>query len=94
MRPGDTASVTIDSYPDHKFRARVEALSPGTGSTFSLLPAENATGNWVKVVQRVPVRLDILNPDPGLPLHAGLSAVVEVDTGYHRFSWPWDRARG
>ena len=57
MRPGQTATVEIDTYPDVVFDAKVESLSPGTGLTFSLLPAENATGNWVKVVQRLPVRL-------------------------------------
>jgi membrane fusion protein, multidrug efflux system len=86
MRAGQKATVVVDTYPDRVFDARVESLSPGTGLTFSLLPAENATGNWVKVVQRLPVRLAILDPDPQAPLHAGLSATVEVDTGYHR---PW-----
>ena len=68
------------------FRAKVESLSPGTGLTFSLLPAENATGNWVKVVQRLPVRLSIDHLDLDAPLHAGLSATVEVDTE-HRRRW-------
>ena len=66
--------------------ATVESLSPGTGLTFSLLPAENATGNWVKVVQRLPVRLALEEPDADLLLHAGLSATVEVDTKHRR---PW-----
>jgi membrane fusion protein (multidrug efflux system) len=86
MRPGQPATVEIDTYPDVVFPARVQSLSPGTGLTFSLLPAENATGNWVKVVQRLPVRLTIEKLDPDAPLHAGLSATVEVDTGYRR---PW-----
>ncbi len=86
MRPGQSAMVTVDTYPDVVFPARVESLSPGTGLTFSLLPAENATGNWVKVVQRLPVRLSIEKSDPRAPLHAGLSATVEVDTRYRR---PW-----
>ena len=63
MRPGQTATVSIDTYPDAVLEARVESLSPGTGLTFSLLPAENATGNWVKVVQRLPVRLSLAKPD-------------------------------
>jgi membrane fusion protein, multidrug efflux system len=67
------------------FTATVESLSPGTGLTFSLLPAENATGNWVKVVQRLPVRLALEDPRSRL-LHAGLSASVEVDTQHRR---PW-----
>jgi membrane fusion protein (multidrug efflux system) len=92
MRPGQTATVEIDTYPDTVFHAKVESLSPGTGLTFSLLPAENATGNWVKVVQRLPVRLVIDELDPNHPLASGLSATVEVDT---RFRRPWlDRVDG
>ena len=82
MRAGDTATVTVDTYPGHSFEARVQSLSPGTGSEFSVLPAQNATGNWVKVTQRLPVRLMIENPDGELPLHTGMSADVEVDTKY------------
>jgi membrane fusion protein, multidrug efflux system len=84
MRPGQKATVEVDTYPDAAFEAKVESLSPGTGLTFSLLPAENATGNWVKVVQRLPVRLALTRFDPNAPLHAGLSATVSVDTGYQR----------
>ena len=84
MRPGQTATVEIDTYPDIVFAAKVQSLSPGTGLTFSLLPAENATGNWVKVVQRLPVRLSFSGLDPNHPLAAGLSATVEVDTGFRR----------
>jgi len=84
MRPGQTATVEVDTYPGIVFPATVESLSPGTGLTFSLLPAENATGNWVKVVQRLPVRVSIDHFNPEAPLHAGLSATVEVDTQYHR----------
>lgn len=86
MHPGQQATVEIDTYPDKVFRATVQSLSPGTGLTFSLLPPENATGNWVKVVQRLPVRLTIDDRDPNQPLHAGLSAYVDVDTQYRR---PW-----
>ena len=86
MRPGQSAEVSIDAYPSHRFKAHVTSLSPGTGSQFSLLPPENATGNWVKVVQRVPVRLQLDRDEfgGGLPLHAGLSAEVKVDTEHHR----------
>lgn len=96
MRPGQPATVEVDTYPGVVFPAKVESLSPGTGLTFSLLPAENATGNWVKVVQRLPVRVSLDHFDPDAPLHAGLSATVEVDTGHSRpllgrverlFSW-------
>jgi len=80
MRAGQTATVRIDRYPGRRFPARVASVSPSTGSQFSLLPPENATGNWVKVVQRVPVRLQLDGADPGFLLQAGLSADVTVDT--------------
>jgi membrane fusion protein (multidrug efflux system) len=86
MRPGQDATVEIDTYPGVEFHAKVASLSPGTGLTFSLLPPENATGNWVKVVQRLPVRLALENIAPDVPLHAGLSVTVSVDTKYRR---PW-----
>ncbi|MGE5723032.1 MAG: HlyD family secretion protein, partial [Sphingomonadales bacterium] len=78
MRLGQPATVKIDAYPDYELRARLTSFSPGTGNSFSLLPAENATGNWVKVVQRLPVELTLLDVPDGLPLHAGLSAEVTV----------------
>ena len=86
MRPGQSATVEVDTFPGTVCHAKVESLSPGTGLTFSLLPPENATGNWVKVVQRLPVRLALDDSCHDLPLHAGLSADVEVDTHYRR---PW-----
>jgi membrane fusion protein (multidrug efflux system) len=82
MRPGDEATVTVDAYPGVTFKARVASLSPGTGSQFSVLPAQNATGNWVKVVQRLPVRLEVENLDQQHPLRAGMSVTADVDTGY------------
>ncbi len=84
MRPGQPASFKVDAYPKTTFHGRVESLSPGTGSSFALLPAENATGNWVKVVQRLPVRISIDNPPEDLPLHAGLSVNAKVDTAHKR----------
>ena len=81
MRVGQSATITIDAYPDVKLTGHVASFSPGTGNSFSLLPAENATGNWVKVVQRLPVQIAVDSVPAGLPLHAGLSSVVEVDTG-------------
>jgi membrane fusion protein (multidrug efflux system) len=84
MRPGQSATFKVDAYPGVTFHGRVQSLSPGTGSSFSLLPAENATGNWVKVVQRLPVRIAIDDPPEDLPLHAGLSVTVKVDTAHHR----------
>lgn len=80
MRAGQPATIDIDTYPDRTFTARVESIGAGTGSEFSVLPPQNATGNWVKVVQRIPVRLVIDNADPDHPLRAGMSATVEVDT--------------
>jgi membrane fusion protein (multidrug efflux system) len=84
MRVGQAATVEVDSYPGKTFRAKVASVSPGTGSQFSVLPPENATGNWVKVVQRLPVRLELERLDPAYPLQGGLSANVSVDTQYRR----------
>ena len=84
MRVGQKVSVQVDSYPGRTFTGMVASTSPGTGSQFSLLPPENATGNWVKVVQRLPVRVELDRLDSVLPLHAGLSAAVSVDTQHRR----------
>lgn len=81
LRPGQPARVTIDAYPGVEWSARVESLGPATGAEFALLPPENASGNWVKVVQRVPVRLAFEAGGPDLALRAGMSATVRVDTG-------------
>jgi membrane fusion protein (multidrug efflux system) len=83
MAPGQQAEVLIDAYPGHKLTGTVVSVSPGTGAEFSLLPAENASGNWVKVVQRLPVRVE-LKAAADVPLRAGLSANVEVDTRRQR----------
>jgi membrane fusion protein (multidrug efflux system) len=82
MRPGQEATIHVDAYPDHKFKAHIVSMSPGTGSDFAVLPPENATGNWVKVVQRLPVRLELDEVDPDRPLFSGISVTVRVDTGY------------
>jgi membrane fusion protein, multidrug efflux system len=79
MRVGQRAEVQLDAFPDHVLPGRVESIGVGTGSEFSVLPAQNATGNWVKVVQRVPVRIK-LDGKPPVPLIAGLSAEVKVIT--------------
>lgn len=81
LRPGQAARVRVDAYPGQEWGARVESLGPATGAEFALLPPENASGNWVKVVQRVPVRLALEAGGPDLPLRAGMSASVRVDTG-------------
>lgn len=80
LQPGLKAEIEIDSYPGQTFTGTVQSLSAGTGSRFSLLPPENATGNWVKVVQRVPVKilLDGTQPTNPHPLRAGMSAVVTI----------------
>ncbi|MEZ5648764.1 MAG: HlyD family secretion protein, partial [Alphaproteobacteria bacterium] len=73
-----------DSYPNYQWRGVVESISPATGAEFALIPAQNASGNWVKVVQRVPVRVRIESPEDVPPLRAGMSATVKIDTGYSR----------
>jgi membrane fusion protein (multidrug efflux system) len=84
MRLGQPATVKIDAFPDRNLHARLTSFSPATGNMFSMLPAENATGNWVKVVQRLPVEFTVLDLPKDLPLHAGLSVTVTVDTGHQR----------
>ncbi len=84
MKPGQKADVVLDTYPDKTFEATVQAVGAGTGAEFSLLPAQNATGNWVKVTQRIPVRLQLTDPDAKLALRTGMSATVTVDTGVSR----------
>ncbi len=85
VRPGQKATVTVDTYPDVVWHGVVESVSPAAAQEFSLLPAQNTSGNWVKVVQRVPMRVRIDTSDKNLPpLRAGMSAEVEVDTGHAR----------
>ncbi|MBS1222391.1 MAG: HlyD family secretion protein, partial [Proteobacteria bacterium] len=78
IHPGQPATVTVDLLPGRTFRGEVEGLSPASGAAFSLLPPENATGNWVKVTQRFAVRVRILHPVP--ELRVGASAEVRIDT--------------
>jgi len=84
MRLGQTATIAIDAFPDHELKGHVESFSPGTGNSFSVLPAENATGNWVKVTQRLPVVIVLDETPKDIALHAGLSVAVTVDTGHKR----------
>jgi membrane fusion protein (multidrug efflux system) len=85
LKMGQPAQVFVDTFPDHAFAGTVISISPGTGAQFAILPPQNASGNWVKIVQRVPVRVR-LDPDPMTnKLRAGMSAYVEIDTG--RKSW-------
>jgi membrane fusion protein (multidrug efflux system) len=81
LQIGQRATVFVDTFPDTAFFGTVESVSPGTGAQFAILPPQNASGNWVKVVQRVPLRVR-LDKDPMLSkLRAGMSAIVEIDTG-------------
>mgnify|MGYP006267195851 CR=1 FL=1 len=90
IRPGAPVDVSIDTYPDCKWSGHVATLSAGSDSSFSALPAENASGNWVKVVQRIPVRVAIDRADDSRcaarPLRAGMSAVIRIDTGKRRIT--------
>ena len=81
---GQLASITVDAYPGVEWSATVDAIAPATGAEFSVLPPQNATGNWVKVVQRIPVLLDIEQPPGGNPLRAGMTVAVSIDTERER----------
>ncbi len=85
VRAGQRATVTVDTYPNAVWQATVQSISPAAAQEFSLLPAQNTSGNWVKVVQRVPMRIRLDTSDKTLPpLRAGMSVVVNVDTGHAR----------
>ncbi len=84
VRVGQSATVRVDAYPDHAREAVVASISPATGAEFALLPPQNSTGNWVKVVQRLPVRLRLEKPASDPPLRAGMSVFVEIDTRHKR----------
>ncbi len=81
VREGQSASVVVDAYPGRTWPAKVVGIAPATGAEFALLPPQNASGNWVKVVQRIPVRLTIEPKPTDPPLRAGMSVQVEIDTG-------------
>jgi membrane fusion protein (multidrug efflux system) len=85
VRPGQPVTVTVDTYPDAEWHGTIESISPAAAQEFSLLPAQNTSGNWVKVVQRIPMRVRIDTSDKNLPpLRAGMSVEVDVDTGHTR----------
>jgi membrane fusion protein (multidrug efflux system) len=85
VRPGQPVTVTVDTYPDMQWKGTVESISPAASQEFSLLPAQNTSGNWVKVVQRIPMRVRVDTSDSDLPpLRAGMSVEVDVDTGHAR----------
>jgi membrane fusion protein (multidrug efflux system) len=84
VRPGQKATVEVDTYPGQQWTGTVESISPASASSFSLLPAENTSGNWVKVVQRIPMRVSVTN-SPGKPqLRVGMSVELSVNTGHER----------
>ena len=81
---GNKVKISVDAFPGHDWEGTLQSIAPATGSEFSILPAQNASGNWVKVVQRVPVHIafDLKASDP--PLRSGMSVSVEIDTGHQR----------
>jgi membrane fusion protein (multidrug efflux system) len=88
---GQTVEIRLDTYPDRRWRGRVESISQATGAEFAVIPSQNATGNWVKVAQRIPVRIaiEVRGDDPSL--RAGMSAIVDIDTGHDRPAPGWVR---
>lgn len=80
IHPGQPVKIEVDMYPGQTFHGVVENINPATGSVFSLLPPQNANGNWVKVIQRVPVKIRVENPNPKFPLLVGTSTTVTIDT--------------
>jgi membrane fusion protein, multidrug efflux system len=85
VRPGQQVAVSVDTYPDLEWRGTVESISPAAAQEFQLLPAQNTSGNWVKVVQRIPMRVRVDTSDQSRPpLRAGMSVEVDVDTGHAR----------
>jgi membrane fusion protein (multidrug efflux system) len=84
VRAGNPVTFTVDAYPGRAWHGTVESISPATGAQFSVLPAQNTSGNWVKVVQRVPVRVSIAPDADAPPLRAGMSVVASIDTGHQR----------
>jgi len=85
VRNGNPVEITVDTYPGCTWSGKVDAISAGSDSTFSALPAENSSGNWVKVVQRIPVRIKIDGSSCTVPLRAGMSTVISIDTGHRRW---------
>jgi membrane fusion protein (multidrug efflux system) len=84
VKPGQKATIEVDTYPGVEWSATVDSISPASSSSFSLLPAENTSGNWVKVVQRIPVRVRVRNAPDKPPLRVGMSVELSIDTGHAR----------
>lgn len=83
VKIGQPVTIEVDTYPGHEWQGRVESISPATGSEFSVLPAQNATGNWVKVVQRIAVHIAVEPGPEDLPLRTGMSTHVSIDIGHY-----------
>jgi membrane fusion protein (multidrug efflux system) len=84
VRVGQPVTISIDTYPDMKCTGKVTSLAQSTGAEFAVLPPQNASGNWVKVVQRIPVRTSVVCREGDPPLRVGMSATIEIDTGHRR----------
>ncbi|WP_244549486.1 HlyD family secretion protein [Bradyrhizobium erythrophlei] len=84
VKPGQRATIDVDTYPGQHWVGAVDSISPASASSFSLLPAENTSGNWVKVVQRIPMRIRVNNAPGRPPLRVGMSVELNVDTGHAR----------
>ncbi len=84
VRAGQPVTITVDTYPGRRWTGIVESIAPNSGSEFSILPAQNTSGNWVKVVQRIPVRIRIDRKEGDPDLRSGMSVVAEIDTGHQR----------
>ena len=84
VKPGDPATVSIDTYPGRVWHGTVESVAPNSGSEFSILPAQNSSGNWVKVVQRIPLRVRVDRAEGDPEFRAGMSVEIDIDTGHKR----------
>lgn len=92
VKPGDKVNVSVDTYPGRVWKGVVASIAPASGAEFSVLPAQNSSGNWVKVVQRIPLRVNIQPQAGAPPLRSGMSVTADIDTGHVRTLsdlWPW-----
>ena len=84
VRTGQPVTIRVDTYPDVECTCKVNSIAQATGAEFAVLPPQNASGNWVKVVQRIPVRTSVQCKEGDPPLRVGMSTTIEIDTGHHR----------
>src|SRR5262245_383459 len=84
VKPGDSVEISVDSYPQRSWTGKVKSIAPASGAEFSVLPAQNTSGNWVKVVQRIPVRIAVERTPSDPPLRSGMSTYVTIDTKHQR----------